>query len=224
VISAIVTDIEGTTSSLSFVKDVLFPYARSRLASFVAARGEEPAVRSLLDEARALAGGSPGDAEVVEHLVRWIDEDRKATPLKALQGMIWREGYERGDFQGHVYDDAVQNLRRWRAQGISLHVFSSGSVEAQQLLFGHTPHGDLRGLFAGWFDTRTGPKREPSAYRAIATAVGLPPEEILFLSDVREELDAAREAGMQTTWLVREGPIDPGAAHRQVRDFDGVGV
>jgi enolase-phosphatase E1 len=217
-ISAIVTDIEGTTSSLSFVKDVLFPYARARLAGFVAAHRDEPEVRSILDEARALAG----DAEVVDHLLRWIDEDRKATPLKTLQGMIWREGYERGEFQGHVYEDAARNLRRWREQGRSLYVFSSGSVEAQQLLFGHTPYGDLRGLFAGWFDTRTGAKRDPVAYRAIAAAVGRPSGEILFLSDVREELDAAREAGMSTVWLVREGPIDPHAEHRQVSDFDAV--
>ena len=202
-IAAIVTDIEGTTSSLSFVKDVLFPYARARMAEFVRTRATEPAVRKELDAVRGLAGKDLGTEELVAQLIRWIDEDKKVTPLKALQGMIWEDGYKKGDFKGHMYEDAVRNLRRWQAQGIRLYVFSSGSVQAQKLLFGYSDFGDLTPLFSGYFDTTIGNKREAEAYRKIVAAIGLPPVEILFLSDIREELDAARAAGMQTLWLER---------------------
>ena len=223
-IAAIVTDIEGTTSSLSFVKDVLFPYARARMAEFVRTRATEPAVRKELDAVRGLAGKDLGTEELVAQLIRWIDEDKKVTPLKALQGMIWEDGYKKGDFKGHMYEDAVRNLRRWQAQGIRLYVFSSGSVQAQKLLFGYSDFGDLTPLFSGYFDTTIGNKREAEAYRKIAAAIGLPPVEILFLSDIREELDAARAAGMQTLWLVRDGALDPAAAHRQIRNFDAISV
>ncbi len=221
-IKAIVTDIEGTTSSLSFVKDVLFPYARERLAAFVAERGAEPPVRALLDEAAALAGTGEDRGGLVQQMLRWIDEDRKVTPLKGLQGLIWEDGYARGDFRGHVYEDAVRNLRRWRDQGIALYVFSSGSVHAQKLLFAHTDFGDLTPLFSGYFDTHIGAKREAEAYHRISEAIGRAPAEVLFLSDIREELDAAREAGLHTGWLVREGTLDAAADHRQAADFDAV--
>ncbi len=220
-IRAIVTDIEGTTSSLAFVKDVLFPHARAALPGFVAAHGQEPEVRALLDEVRELSGAED-DAGVVRVLQRWIDEDRKITPLKALQGMIWEAGYRRGDFTGHVYPDAVEALRRWADQGIRLYVYSSGSVPAQQLLFGHSDAGDLRPLFSGWFDTRIGGKREPDAYRRIVEAIGLPADEILFLSDVGEELDAARAAGMRTLQLVRESAVTPTPAHPRVSRFTDI--
>lgn len=223
-IAAIVTDIEGTTSSLSFVKDVLFPYARARMADFVRTHPTDPMVRKELDAVRGLAGKDLGTEELVAQLIRWIDEDKKVTPLKALQGMIWEDGYKKGDFKGHMYEDAVRNLRRWLAQGIRLYVFSSGSVQAQKLLFGYSDFGDLTPLFSGYFDTTIGNKREADAYRKIAAAIGLPPEEILFLSDIREELDAARAAGMQTLWLLRDGTPDPAAAHTQIRDFDAVSV
>jgi enolase-phosphatase E1 len=219
-LQAIVTDIEGTTSSLSFVKDVLFPYARDHLAAYVARHAREPAVAQLLTDARALMGDAAGDDAVVAQLLRWIDEDRKITPLKALQGLIWADGYRQGHFQGHVYADAVRRLRAWHAQGLRLYVYSSGSVLAQKLLFGHSADGDLTPLFAGYFDTTVGTKREPASYRAIAAAVALPAAAIVFLSDVKEELDAARTAGMQTRWLVREGALDASAAHRQARSFD----
>jgi len=222
VIKAIVTDIEGTTSSLSFVKDVLFPYARERMADFIGEHGDEPQVRAWLDKAREAAGGGFDDAQVTEQLVRWIDEDRKLTPLKALQGMIWEEGYRRGDFRGHIYDDAVRRLRQWKDEGLLLYVYSSGSVQAQKLLFAHTDHGDLTTLFNGYFDTSIGAKRETQAYRAIAKSIGIDAGVILFLSDVQAELDAAREAGMHTVCLVREAELDPGCPHPQVRDFEAV--
>lgn len=223
-IKAVVTDIEGTTSALSFVKDVLFPYARARLAVFVREHRAEPAVRAQLDAARALADHPSGDEALIEALLRWSDEDRKLTPLKALQGMIWEDGYRRADFTGHVYDDAVRRLRAWRERGLRLYVFSSGSVHAQRLLFGHSDHGNLTPLFGGYFDTTIGPKREPGSYRRISTEIGLPPDEVLFLSDIREELDAARAAGMATCWLVRDGPLPASAAHPVARDFDQVPV
>lgn len=221
---AILTDIEGTTSSIAFVKEVLFPYAREHLKAFVAAHRDEPAVAAQLAAVRAEAGAHLSDPQVVEVLRRWIDADRKATPLKALQGMVWRAGFEAGDYVGHMYPDAVARLRAWRAAGIPLYVYSSGSVEAQRLYFAHSDHGDLSGLFAGHFDTTTGPKQEPASYRAIAAAIDRPAGAILFLSDVAAELDAAAAAGLATTWLVRAGdpPLHPG--HPVARDFDQVDV
>ena len=241
-IKAILTDIEGTTSSLSFVKDVLFPYSRERMADFVAQHAQDPAVRKWLDEARQAAGGGfehqglateygvraiPtlllfSKGQVTEQLVRWIDEDKKLTPLKALQGMIWEHGYTHGDFRGHVYPDAERALRVWHEQGILLYVYSSGSVQAQRLLFGHTEYGDLTPLFTGYFDTSIGGKRDAESYQAIAKAIGFDAAEILFLSDVKAELDAARQAGMQSAWLVREGTVDPQADPPQVADFEAI--
>ena len=221
-IKSIVTDIEGTTSSLSFVKDVLFPHARERMGEFIRQHANDPAVLRELDEARRLSGQDLNIAEVIIQLIRWIDEDKKISPLKTLQGMIWEIGYRQGDFKGHLYDDVVRQLRKWRRQGIALYVFSSGSVQAQKLLFEHTEYGDLTPLFSGYFDTNIGSKREAGSYRKIAQTLGTKPDEILFLSDIMEELDAAHAAGMQTIWLVRDGTIDPKAAHRQVRNFDEI--
>jgi enolase-phosphatase E1 len=223
-IKAIVTDIEGTTSSLSFVKDVLFPYARAHLAEYVEQHKDEPQVHELLNEANDEAGGNLTDNEIVEHLIQWIDEDRKVTALKSLQGLIWEYGYQNGDYTGHMYDDAVENLKKWHAQGIKLYVYSSGSVYAQKLLFGHTDHGDLTPLFDGYFDTHIGHKREVESYRHIVQTLDLPADEILFLSDIKEELDAALAAGMQTGWLVREGQIDSHAEHTQTDSFDGLSI
>ncbi len=221
-IQAIVTDIEGTTSSLSFVKDVLFPYAREHLAEFVRQHAPQPAVHRELDEVRQLNGQSLTDAQVVAQLLRWIDEDKKITPLKALQGMIWEDGYKKGAFTGHLYEDAARKLKQWKQAGIRLYVFSSGSVLAQKLLFAHTGYGDLTSLFSDYFDTNIGNKREAAAYIKIAESIDTLSNRILFLSDIKEELDAAQVAGMQTFWLVRDGVIDPKATHRQVADFDAI--
>lgn len=220
-IRAVLTDIEGTTSSIAFVKDVLFPYAREHIAGFVETHGGDPAVRTLLDEACLKAGKQLSDAEVVQQLITWIDEDRKITSLKALQGMIWKTGYRQGDFTGHIYEDAARKLRDWHAAGLQLYVFSSGSVPAQKLIFGYSDFGDLTSLFSGYFDTRIGSKRDIKAYHAITQAIDLPAGTILFLSDIAEELDAARAAGLHTLQLVRQGTI-PSSAHPQARDFDGI--
>jgi enolase-phosphatase E1 len=221
-VKAILTDIEGTTSSLSFVKEVLFPYAAERLPAFVRAYRDDPQVAQLLEDARAATDGAGDEDALIAAMLDWIATDRKITPLKALQGLVWEEGYARGDFRGHIYEDAARRLRAWRAAGLRLYVYSSGSVHAQKLLFGHTEHGDLTPVFSGFFDTRIGGKRERESYRAIASEIGLLPAEILFLSDIREELDAARDAGMSTTALRREGVTGPFGDHPVAEDFDGV--
>jgi len=197
-IRAVLTDIEGTTSSLSFVADVLFPYARARLDAYCAAHPAETA--PILAEVVAMEPGDP-----IATLTRWIDEDVKATPLKTLQGMIWDGGFRDGAFQGHIYADALEALRRWHAAGIALYIFSSGSVAAQKLLFGFSEAGDLTALLSGYFDTTTGPKREASSYRTIAGSIGLPPADILFLSDVAGETDAAKAAGLRALLIDRDG-------------------
>ncbi|WP_329743120.1 acireductone synthase [Dyella sp. A6] len=225
-IRAIVTDIEGTTSSISFVKDVLFPYARKRLPAFIETHGDRPEIQHWLHEAAKEAGYIEATRqEVVELLLRWIDEDRKSTALKALQGMIWQEGYEAGDYQAHVYPEVPAKLRAWRAEGLRLYVYSSGSVAAQKLFFRYSTAGDLTPLFAGYFDTVTGPKRETGSYDRIASAIDEQPGHLLFLSDIVEELDAARAAGFQTTWLVRPPQAIPQAPrHPAVADFDTITV
>jgi len=200
---AILTDIEGTTSSIAFVHAVLFPYALRALPDFVRHNIGDAAVRHWLDKAAMDIGGVVSDDCIVEVLQDWIREDRKHPALKALQGMLWKDGYERGDYRGHVYPDAAAALRRWHASGVPLHVYSSGSVAAQKLLFAYSDAGDLSGLFAGNFDTAVGGKREVGSYLRIAQDLKLPPGEILFLSDVVEELDAARLAGMRTVLLDR---------------------
>ena len=221
-IAAILTDIEGTTSSIDFVHRVLFPYASRNLPEFVRENQEEPSIASIIDEARETVGEPNADTEqMIAHLLRWIDEDRKETPLKTLQGKMWRHGYVNGDFTGHVYEDAVSHLQTWFEAGIPIYVYSSGSVQAQQLLFGYSDAGDLRPVFSGFFDTRVGHKREASSYRQIATMIGYPTENILFLSDVAAELDAARDAGMQTVQLVRDDDVVLGD-HRIAREFGEV--
>jgi enolase-phosphatase E1 len=226
--ATILTDIEGTTSSISFVKDVLFPYARRALPGFVRERGGEPEVRRWLDMVATEHGAMCDDAMIVETLQGWIDEDRKHTALKALQGLVWREGYLSGELEADMYPDAVAGLRRWHAAGHRLAVYSSGSVAAQKLLFAHTDAGDLVPLFDAFFDTEAGPKREAASYARIAAELGTPPAGIVFLSDVVAELDAAREAGLRTVLLDRRQdypqPRDAAASngHPRVEAFDAV--
>ncbi|HLH25256.1 MAG TPA: acireductone synthase [Chloroflexota bacterium] len=204
---AVVLDIEGTTSATAFVQETLFPYARARLAAWVAAHRAEPRVAAQLDAVRAALGAPEADeAAVVAQLIRWSDEDAKVTPLKALQGWIWDEGFAAGALTSHLFPDVAPALRQWAAAGHTLWVFSSGSVAAQQAWFGHSPAGDLRPLLAGYFDTaNAGPKRERDSYARIAATIGQPPARIVFLSDVTAELDAARAAGWQTVGVRRPG-------------------
>ncbi len=227
-IRSVLLDIEGTTSSVAFVYDVLFPYARRELADFLRRRWDEP------DTARACEriardAGAPSPAEwtrerVVAEALRLMDGDVKATGLKELQGLIWREGYDAGRLKSHVYPDVPPALRRWAEQGLDLRIYSSGSIGAQKVFFAHTDAGDLTGLFRGHYDTTTGPKRDSESYRRIAADVKMPPSAILFLSDVRQELDAAAEAGMRTGLVVRPGnaPVPPGHGHPAAADFGEV--
>lgn len=221
-IEAIVTDIEGTTTSLAFVKDVLFPYARAGMAEFVRLHGRESRVVNCLDEVRRAVGRELDEDSAIAQLIEWIDQDKKITPLKTLQGMLWEQGYREHDFTGHVYEDAARMLQDWHARGFKLYVFSSGSVQAQKLIFGYSDFGDLTPLFSGYFDTTIGAKRMADSYKAISVSISIYPEKILFLSDIKEELDAARDAGLRTAWLVRDGKIDADATHPQFRDFDAL--
>jgi enolase-phosphatase E1 len=230
---SILTDIEGTTSSISFVKDVLFPYARRALPEFVRAHGRREDVRKWLnvvaDEyAASHPGAARSDDTIVAILQAMIDEDRKHTALKALQGMIWSDGYRSADFTAHIYPDAAAMLRRWHDAGIPLAVYSSGSVPAQKLFFGHTDAGDLTALFGGWFDTEVGHKRDADSYREIARRLDRSADSILFLSDVVEELDAAREADMYTALIDRREDYpqprlgDAAHGHLRVETFDEI--
>ena len=223
----ILTDIEGTTSSISFVKDVLFPYARRALPGFVAGHGKDPEVRRWLDQVAAETGVCR-DEMIVETLQGWIEMDRKHTALKALQGMIWKDGYGQADFTAHVYPDAVEALRKWHADGHSINVYSSGSVPAQRLFFGHSDAGDLTGMVSNWFDTEYGGKREADSYRRIVQALDVPAAQVLFLSDVVEELDAAREAGLDTVLVDRRQDYptprtgEATHGHARVEDFSAI--
>jgi enolase-phosphatase E1 len=221
-IKAVITDIEGTTSSIAFVKEVLFPYARTNLADYVRCHANDPQVQQLLDDVCNEMGARLPIERIIAQLTEWIDQDKKVTPLKSLQGLIWEKGYQLGDFKGHIYDDAVRNLKAWKTKGLDLHVYSSGSVHAQKLLFAHTEYGDLTPLFTRYFDTHVGGKKEKESYTNIAGQLSVPASQLLFLSDIKEELDAAKAAGFKTIWLVRDGIVDPNAGHRQANSFDQI--
>jgi enolase-phosphatase E1 len=220
-IRAVLLDVEGTTSSVQFVYEVLFPFARRELTDFLRRRWGDA------DVARACAM-MPGDNTTREGVaveaIRLMDGDVKATGLKELQGLIWQEGYAASRLTSHVYPDVPPALRRWSEQGLDLRIFSSGSVAAQKVFFAHTDAGDLLPLFHGHYDTTTGPKREAESYRRIAADMKLPTTAILFLSDVLQELDAAAEAGMKTYLVVRPGnaPVTAAHGHPVVTDFGQV--
>ncbi len=227
----ILTDIEGTTSSISFVKEVLFPYARRELPDFVRKNSHDPKVRHWLDQVQLELGSEFfNDEHLIETLLNWIDKDRKHTALKALQGMIWVAGYTEGDFAAHIYDDASAMLKQWHADGHRIYVYSSGSVPSQKLFFSHTIAGDLTPLFSGYFDTEMGGKRDAESYRRIAEEIGIDPAEIIFLSDIVEELDAADEACMDTVLLDRlnDYPVprhdEATHGHHRVESFKDISV
>jgi enolase-phosphatase E1 len=207
----ILTDIEGTTTSVSFVYEVLFPYFRENIHKTI----ELQHLKSVQEvfsqtiqwvkdtENRTISTPS----EIIEVLNQWSQEDKKITPLKTLQGILWEEAYTSGTIQGHVYDDVASALKRWKEKGIQLGVFSSGSIAAQKLIFGYSVAGDLTPYFSAYFDTSTGGKREAATYQLIAEKLGILASEILFLSDITEELQAAASAGLQTIQLVRDETI-----------------
>ncbi|MEU9285599.1 acireductone synthase [Streptomyces sp. NPDC048275] len=228
-IDSVVLDIEGTTSATGFVVDVLYPYSRSRFGALLSERSGDPEVARAVAQVRELIGEPDADAVRVEKaLGEWLDEDRKATPLKTLQGLIWSEGFARGDLVSHFYDDVLPALRRWHAAGVRLHVYSSGSVAAQRAWFRSSPEGDLLALIEGLYDTENaGPKQEPQSYATIAAALGVAPGRILFLSDRPGELDAARAAGWQAVGVRRPGEpyYEQGVGdHPQAGTFDEITI
>lgn len=218
-IQTIVTDIEGTTTSIDFVYRVLFPYAREHIGKFLTKRWEDPDVRPLLEDVVQAEGAAFSVSEVRGIVQRWMAEDRKETLLKAIQGLIWAEGYAKGDLCGHVYPDVPVCLRRWHDRGMTLHVYSSGSEYAQRLIFSNTEFGDLTPLFSSYFDTRVGSKRDVESYKMILNRLARPAHEVLFLSDVGQELDAARMAGLQTCQLVRDARTGHTDSHPLARNF-----
>jgi len=234
---AVLLDIEGTTTPVEFVYETLFPFARQHVREFLeqhlSSDGVRADVRALRQEHRAdMEKGSapPAWNEGAEgslvgaavSYVHWLmDQDRKSSALKSLQGKIWEGGYRSGLLRGQVYADVPLAFERWKKQGKAIHIFSSGSVLAQKLIFAHTTEGDLTPYLDGYFDTTTGAKASAASYHSIGEKIGAPPAEVLFVSDVTAELDAARAAGMATALCVRPGSREPEeSAHPIVRTFD----
>jgi enolase-phosphatase E1 len=196
-VKAVLLDIEGTIGDIAFVRDVLFPFARARLADTLKARWNDPEVATTVAGAReATSRDLKIPADAIAQFLAWMDEDKKITPLKALQGIIWREGYASGELKAHLYPDAVDAIRRWHRHGLGVFIYSSGSVEAQKLYLGHSIAGDLMPLIGGYFDTTTGPKGDPASYTKITTEIGIEPYEMTFFSDAPTETDAAHTAGV----------------------------
>jgi enolase-phosphatase E1 len=231
-IQAILLDIEGTTTPIDFVVRTLFPYARQRLQQFLMDHGNDPGVREDVDALRVQhradaleqlnpprwVDDSPGEelTSAAAYGAWLIDRDSKCSALKSLQGKIWQEGYRKGELHGEVYPDVPEALARWSREGKIISIFSSGSILAQRLLFGSTTYGDLTSYLHAHFDTTSGPKNDPRSYLKIAAKLALQPPNILFISDIAKELDAAREAGMQTALCVRQGATEPAASTHQV--------
>ncbi|MBR9728606.1 acireductone synthase [Shewanella intestini] len=205
-IRAILVDTAGTTTDLNFIQDVLFPYSKSAMAAFIDQHQDNVLVDYCISDIKDIALEPEASLErVVEILEQWIDEDRKITPLKTLQGMIWKQGYDNGEFTGHIYPDFIDFLPSIEGNIKRLYSFSSGSADAQKLLFSYSDNGDLTHHFNGHFDTRTGNKLDKQAYSNICNTISLTPRQILFVSDVVEELKAAESAGLMTCLMVRDG-------------------
>jgi enolase-phosphatase E1 len=234
-IRALLLDIEGTTTPIDFVFKTLSPFADARAEAFLRRRSNDAEIKQLIAELRGTWSGAASSGAPVwiestpeEKLasaaayVRWlIARDSKITPLKALQGKIWEEGFRSGELKGEVYPDVAPAFARWREQGRRIAIFSSGSVLAQKLLFANSTVGDLSPFLAAYFDTTTGPKREPSSYQRIAAALGLPAQQLLFVSDAEAELDAARSAHLRTTHSLRLGITPPPKpSHSAIHTFD----
>ena len=226
---AVLLDIEGTVTPISFVHEILFPYAREHVKNYVSQHLQQPEVQADIQKLRE---EQSSDAEelrqppidsidnVVTYVNRLIDLDRKSAALKSLQGKIWKAGYEDGSLKSPVYPDVVAAFERWQDVEIKINIFSSGSVLAQQLLFAHTEAGDLTPYIDRYFDTSVGKKIEPQSYLTIAANLAFDPTQILFVSDVVAELDAAKAAGMQTRLCIRPGnPRQPASQFQSITSF-----
>lgn len=225
-IKVVLLDIEGTTSSISFVHDVLFPFARRLAPSFLETHWSRPEVaeagKLLLEEAN-LSHLVPSPSTAFQAIEVLMDRDAKVTGLKKIQGWIWKQGYDSGELKAHVYPDLVDALKKWKSQGLRLFIYSSGSIEAQKLFFGHTIEGNLLPYFEGHFDTTIGPKVESSSYKNIAASMGTNPSEICFFSDAIKEIQAAKQAGLEVRLTIRPGnpPVDP-EIFPSVQSFEGL--
>lgn len=223
-IRAIVVDTAGTTTDLNFIQDVLFPYSAKALPDFLEQNQQNILVENCICDVRDIALEPDADlARVTEILQQWVAEDRKATPLKTLQGLIWKQGYKQDAFKGHIFPDFIEAIKRYTDQRLRVYSFSSGSVDAQKLLFSHSDGGDLTPLFSGHFDTRTGNKLDKQAYSNILNTISLSPKQVLFVSDVVEELKAADAAGMLTYQMVRD-PHQRTGKFRTISCFDELTV
>lgn len=242
-VSHVLLDIEGTTCPVSYVAETLFPYASANLAPYLETHQQEANIRALIQEletlwqqdtdqeARDLLSHSRQSAEqrsvggILPYLKFLIRCDRKVTPLKDLQGKIWAEGYARGELVGPLFEDVPTSLRRWQQEGVVLAVYSSGSIAAQQLIYQHSNHGDLRSLFSHWFDTHTGSKHDPTSYTLIAELMGCTPQAILFVSDSHSELQAASQTGLQVVCSQREtGASEKNKIYPTIQDFNQISL
>ncbi len=222
----ILTDIEGTTTSVSFVYETLFPYFVKNLKPFVAenlTKNEAltDCLKAVQETVLSESGEEIGAAQAVEKMLFWTETDRKHTALKTAQGIVWQSGYEKGALKGHIFSDVPPVLEKWQTLGLKMGVYSSGSVMAQKLIFGFSDFGDLTPYFSTYFDTKIGHKREPSAYRNIAQSLQIDAKNILFLSDIEAELDAAFQVGFATIQLVRAGTT-ASQRHKTVADFSEI--
>jgi enolase-phosphatase E1 len=224
-IRTILLDIEGTTTEIDFVHKVLFPYSAQKLEAFITQYGNTPEVISCIEEVKATVQNEEKTTidtqRAVEVLQQWIQKDRKHTALKTLQGLIWKEGYETGAYQSHIYEDVPKALAHWKTEGLTLGIYSSGSVAAQKLLFQYTSFGDLTPYFSHYFDTRMGGKKEVASYEKIAKSLSLQPSEILFLSDMEAELEAASQAGFSVK-LVDRKQEKPPSQFPTIETFDSL--
>jgi len=206
---AVLIDIEGTIAPISFVKDVLFPYSKEKMEQFISENKNRPEVKEILEQVQEIEGRKMSETEIIQTLKRWIDEDKKISPLKEIQGYIWKEGFGSGKIKAPVYEDAYKKMKEWKEKGLKLYIYSSGSVQAQKLFFSHTEKGNILELFNGHFDTKIGGKKDKGSYLKIAKIIGFPPEEIIFLSDNPDEITAASQAGMKAYRLVRPEDATP---------------
>lgn len=207
----VLLDIEGTTLPVAFVHKVLFPYARAHLPALLAQQHDNPVVKQALAETAQLAPGVPA----AEQLERWMDADAKVAPLKSLQGLCWEQGYRQGELVAELYADVVPTLKAWKGAGLTLAVYSSGSKAAQKLIYGYTEQGDVTPLFSAFFDLEVGGKKDAASYRTIVQQAGWSPADVLFLSDVVAELDAAAQAGLQVCQIARpEDGTVAGSQHK----------
>lgn len=237
-VKGILLDIEGTTSSISFVYDVMFPFIRQHVASFLDSHWSDKSLQSCLPllavdlEQGSVESwlGSDGPKnqrqKVVDGVIGLMDADVKATGLKQLQGLVWKSGFHSGEMVAHLFDDVAPAIQSWHQSGLDIRIYSSGSISAQKLFFGHTVAGDLLDCFQGHYDTTIGPKKETESYQQIAESFGLPASQILFASDVVDELKAASAAGLQTALSNRPGnkPVDPNHGFSVITSFDQIEI